>query len=897
MVLAAVCTTAKHHSELALKSEVKLGTSLPSVQLNSSESKPKSLVCYPQPTKRGHFLKIQPNPKTHRYWIKDVLSFTIFSESIAGELKNPFLQQPSTNVSYFTEDDFVSFNKIASGGFTKVFKAKHKLWRVNLAVKCCHLLCEESSSFERNMSHLVEEAAKMLKINFKYILPIYGICTRPAGIVMEYMENGSLDKLLVRYTLTWPMKFRIIHEIAVGMNFLHSVNPPLLHLNLKPGNVLVDENLHIKISDFGLSKWEDYLSSMEQIERSVVRGTIRYMPPELLNRPSGVKHDVYSFSIVMWEILTQQKSYAGENIMAVFVKVAAGERPCLQLIPENSPQECTQIIDLMKRCWDQELKRRPAFSEIVVETEMLYSLLQFPDIQMNKQTEKSKLAPQSSSSSLHNEAIIAEIASIELQKLNLLSETGSNDELSVDCRKELLQLLLEKDIGNLKRILRKEHVTLNFVEDYTLLHLAVLTGDVEFVKLVLRYGGSVNAQTSRGLTPLIVAVQNRFVDLCMLLIEEGADVNLTDEGNWAPLHFASQNGDDRISRLLLDKDAHVNIKEHDGWSPLHLASQNGHENVIRVLFTRQANLDLQESDNRTSLHLAAYHGHYNIAKLLIGQGADLNKTQVGLRTPLHLAAERGFFRVARLLVNSGADVDCLDHSHSTPLHLSALNGHTGISRHLLKHGANINEKTLQNWTPLHLASQKGQLTTVHLLIESFSDLDVTGDMEWTPLHLATCYNHEEVVSELLVSGANPNKTDESGWTPLHLAAHKGRLHILVKLLDHKANVNAANKFGWTSLHLAALNGNAAIVKTLIRHNADLKAEDTYQNTPLQLAMKHRKQSVVSVLTGQCPLQVMDIKPGKLQNINLYHQILARTPSFETLHRTVNLVFLTDDVPI
>ncbi|XP_038635684.1 ankyrin repeat and protein kinase domain-containing protein 1 [Scyliorhinus canicula] len=769
---------------------------------------------------------------------------------MASETTSPFLQQPCINVSYFTDDDFLPFDKIASGGFANVFKAKHKLWRLNLAVKCSHLLREESFSFERNMSHLAEETARMAKIRFKYILPIYGICTKPAGIVMEYMENGSLDKLLVRYTLTWLMKFRIIHEMAMGMNFLHSMNPPLLHLDLKPGNVLVDENLHIKIADIGLSKWEDDLSSKQHVERSVLRGTINYMPPELLNGPSGVKHDVYSFSIVLWEVLTQQKSYAGTNIMAVFVNVVAGARPCLTLIPENSPQECAQMVDLMKRCWDQELDRRPAFSEIVMETEMLFGLLQFPDIQISNSTKIPKLTPPSSSISVQNGTIITEIANSELQRLNLLAKTGSSDELSIDCRREILQLLLENDISNLKKALRKEHVTLNFVEDYTLLHLAVFTGDVQLVKLVLKYGGSVNAQTSRRLTPLIVAVQNRFVDLTLLLIEEGADVNLTDEDNWTPLHFASQNGDDRICRLLLDKDAHVNIKEHDGWSPLHLAAQNGHENVARVLFSRQANINLQEGDNRTSLHLAAYHGHYNIAKLLIGQGANLNETQVGLRTPLHLAAERGFFRVARLLVKSGADVDCLDDSHFTPLHLSALNGYTGICRHLLKHGANINQRTLQNWTPLHLASMKGQITTVHLLIESFSCLDMAGDMEWTPLHLATCYNHEEVVSELLVSGANPNVTDVSGWTPLHLAAHKGRLCCLVKLLHHKANVNAANRFGWTSLHLAALNDNAVIVQTLIRNNANLEAEDEYQNTPLQLAVKHRKQSVINVFTGE-----------------------------------------------
>ncbi|XP_069750947.1 ankyrin repeat and protein kinase domain-containing protein 1 [Narcine bancroftii] len=768
---------------------------------------------------------------------------------MAGELNDALLLQPSLTPTEFTEDDFVSFSKIASGNFANVFKMKHKLWRVNLALKCCHLLCEESPSFERNMKQLKEETAKMLRVNFKHILPVYGICSRPAGIVMEYLENGSLDKLLVRDTLLWPMKFRIIHEMALGMNFLHCMNPPLLHLKLKPGNVLLDGSLHVKISDFGLSKWEDILSNMEQIERSAMRGTIIYMPPELSNTP-GIKHDVYSFSIVMWEVLTQQKPYAGANKMAVFVKVIAGERPCLKIIPENSPPGCAQAVELMKLCWDQEPKRRPAFSEIVVETEMLCGLLQLPNIPAHKMNEKPKLAPSSPHSSFHNGTIIAEIARYELQKLGLSSGTENNGEVSADSRRELLQQLLERDISNLKRIFRKEHVTLNFVEDYTLMHLAVLTGDVEFVQLVLKSGGSVNSQTSRGVTPLIMAVQYGFVDVCMLLIQEGAEVDLMDDDKWAPLHFASQNGDDRIARLLLDKDADVNAKEHNGWTPLHLASQNGHENIIRVLFTRHAEINLQETDHHTPLHLAAYYGHCNLTKLLIGQGADVNKAQVGLRTPLHLAAERGFFRVVRLLVNSGADINCLDHSNYSPLHYSALNGHTGICRLLLKHGANINQKSIQNWTPLHLAALKGQVTTVRLLIENLSDLNVSGDTEWTPLHLATCYNQEEIVSVLLEGGANPNATDTSGWTPLHLAAHKGRLRCLVKLLDYKASINAVNQRGWTSLHLAALSGCVNIVRTLISHGANLKVKDEYQYTPLQLAVKHQKPSVVSLLAAE-----------------------------------------------
>lgn len=82
---------------------------------------------------------------------------------------------------------------------------------------------------------------------FRYILPVYGICREPVGLVMEYMETGSLEKLLASEPLPWELRFRIVHETAVGMNFLHCMAPPLLHLDLKPANILLDAHYHVKV--------------------------------------------------------------------------------------------------------------------------------------------------------------------------------------------------------------------------------------------------------------------------------------------------------------------------------------------------------------------------------------------------------------------------------------------------------------------------------------------------------------------------------------------------------------------------------------------------------------------------------------------------------------------------
>lgn len=97
------------------------------------------------------------------------------------------------------------------------------------------------------MDCLIEEAAKMEKIKFQHIVSIYGVCRQPLGIVMEFMANGSLEKMLPTHSLSWQLKFRIIHETSLAMNFLHSIKPPLLHLDLKPGNILLDGNMHVKV--------------------------------------------------------------------------------------------------------------------------------------------------------------------------------------------------------------------------------------------------------------------------------------------------------------------------------------------------------------------------------------------------------------------------------------------------------------------------------------------------------------------------------------------------------------------------------------------------------------------------------------------------------------------------
>ncbi|XP_008294514.1 ankyrin repeat and protein kinase domain-containing protein 1 [Stegastes partitus] len=727
----------------------------------------------------------------------------------------------------FKKDDFeADWIKVAECRFSQVYQVKLKLWREKCALKSFDgALC--ANNFYRR---IIDEAHKIAKLKFKYIMSIYGQCSEATAVVMEYMSNGSLNNLLASHTLMWPKKFQMIHEASMGMNFLHSMKPPLLHLNLKTSNILLDDHLHVKISDFGLICWEEGMSKMLFMERLTARGNISYVPPETFTQcldPPGTTFDVYSFGIVMWEILTQQKPHAGCSVTTVLLQVSQGKRPHVEMIPEPKPPECDPMVSIMKQCWDQDYRKRPQFSDTVRKTEALSEIMKIAGpIQNDKNGYK-----------------------ISLPEMPGFPSDNQNGQGGI------LSLLSKKDFGSFRQSVKKEHVYTQFSGKKSLLHYTVASGDSESVEHVLSLGAEVNCTTARGYTPLIIAALHRFHDIISLLLEHGAAATQGDEDRWTPLHFAAQNGDDRTVRLLLDKGAVADAQEKTGWMPLHLACQNGHETVVRLLLSRmsqEAVVEREEAQGRTPLHLASAYGHLNIARLLLGQGADPNATDCCLSTALHLSAEQGHNRVVRELVKNGANTDSADSRGYTPLHLAALKGHTGICRQLLSNGASPDLRTLQGWTPMHLAAMRGHEAAVGQLESQGGCVNARGENGWTPLHLACHQSEPEVVAKLLAAEADPNSAEDSeGWTPLHVACTSVSFPSVLHLITHHADVNALNSRKATPLHLAAQHGCVPIVKALLLNGADRKLLDSSGSTALNVAQQCEKCEIVQLLEKGC----------------------------------------------
>jgi len=247
--------------------------------------------------------------------------------------------------------ELVMDKEIGRGSFGLVHKA---LWRgTEVAVK---RLPRDSIAEHQVLLEFMKEAFIMRRLRHPNVLQVLGVCLDPPCIVMEYLPKGSLFHLIHNpdVTLEWPVIQKIAVEICRGMAYLHGCTPPLIHRDLKPHNLLVDETWRVKVCDFGLSRF------LEAKRDMTACGTPAYAAPEVLrNSAYSVSADVYSFAIVLWELVARQPLYPGmPPFQIIFTVGTQGTRPKI-------PPKCPLVIaQLIQDCWAEDPASRPSFVEL-----------------------------------------------------------------------------------------------------------------------------------------------------------------------------------------------------------------------------------------------------------------------------------------------------------------------------------------------------------------------------------------------------------------------------------------------------------------------------------------------------------------------------------------------------
>lgn len=208
-------------------------------------------------------------------------------------------------------------------------------------------------------------------------------------IITEYLSGGSLRTFLQKVKdkpLQLEKLIAIALAIAQGMDYVHSQG--VIHRDLKPENILFDEDFNLRIADFGIACEEAFVDALVDDP-----GTYRWMAPEVIkHKPYGRKIDVYSFGLVLWELVSGVIPY--EHMTPVQAAYAVANKNVRPVIPPDCPPALRALIE---QCWALHPEKRPDFWQIVKVFEQFESSIAldgtlkiFPD--SNCRDEKKKLS-------------------------------------------------------------------------------------------------------------------------------------------------------------------------------------------------------------------------------------------------------------------------------------------------------------------------------------------------------------------------------------------------------------------------------------------------------------------------------------------------------------------------
>eukprot|EP00262_Sarcandra_glabra_P006122 TRINITY_DN18222_c0_g1_i1.p1 TRINITY_DN18222_c0_g1~~TRINITY_DN18222_c0_g1_i1.p1 ORF type:complete len:443 (+),score=47.80 TRINITY_DN18222_c0_g1_i1:301-1629(+) len=272
----------------------------------------------------------------------------------------------------------------AQGAFGKLYKGTYNGEDVAIKLLERPENCPERAQLMEQQ--FAQEVMMLATLKHQNIVRFIGACQKPMVwcIVTEYAKGGSVRQFLnKRQNRSVPLKLAVKQalDVARGMSYVHGLG--FIHRDLKSDNLLIFGDKAIKIADFGVARIEIQTEGM-----TPETGTYRWMAPEMIqHRSYNHKVDVYSFGIVLWELITGLLPFQNMSaVQAAFAVVNKGVRPiipqdCLPILAEIMtrcwdsnpdvrpiiPQDCLPILaEIMTRCWDSNPDVRPSFAEIVM---------------------------------------------------------------------------------------------------------------------------------------------------------------------------------------------------------------------------------------------------------------------------------------------------------------------------------------------------------------------------------------------------------------------------------------------------------------------------------------------------------------------------------------------------
>lgn len=278
-------------------------------------------------------------------------------------------------------------HKIGQGGFGKVYKGK--------LPDGCAVAVKVLTETNGDGEEYINEVASISRTSHVNIVGLLGFCYQRnrRALIYEYISNGSLDKFLnigpssTTCPLEWPTLYSIAVGTARGLEYLHrGCNTRIVHFDIKPHNILLDQDFCPKISDFGLSKLCEGKESI--LSMLGARGTVGYIAPEVFSRtfgPVSHKSDVYSYGMLVLEMVGVRDNVNVSQTSEVYFPqwiyehIELGKDLRLQGIMNEEDEEIAQKMILVGMwCIQTKPSDRPAIGKAVEMLEGSLHSIQVP---------------------------------------------------------------------------------------------------------------------------------------------------------------------------------------------------------------------------------------------------------------------------------------------------------------------------------------------------------------------------------------------------------------------------------------------------------------------------------------------------------------------------------------
>ena len=312
------------------------------------------------------------------------------------------------------------------------------------------------------------EIRHLRKLNHKNIVAFKGVCTGVGAngngngghggngvgavtsycIVMEFCPYGQLCQFLKQCESLYPMLvIDWSRQIASGMAYLHK--HMIIHRDLKSPNVLISHNNVLKISDFGTSR---QLNDCHSTKMSFA-GTVAWMAPEVIrNEPCSEKIDVWSFGVVLWELLTLEIPYRDFEQSTIIYGV--GNSTLSLPLPDSFPQGYRLLMQL---CWKTKPRNRPSFYNILAHIEI--ASREFHDIKPEEFYERQLIWKQEVRSSL-SQARISFHSSNSALEMSVESNNRADDMLMMQQQLQMQQASTSRDHSGSSQLRRHEELAM-----------------------------------------------------------------------------------------------------------------------------------------------------------------------------------------------------------------------------------------------------------------------------------------------------------------------------------------------------------------------------------------------------------------------------------------------------